>query len=603
MFSGTVKYKVLVFVSCCKMKLNPLLALLLWLVYVAILVCAQESSLGKCWFPTAREDTLCANLSVPLNWFDRKDSRRIFVTTSYLPPPDNQALLGVIWFLNGGGGVATRCIGSTDDPLARLYNDLGFGVAYPDFRGAGESTPRLDCKDDPDAVDIPSVDCGTALAETFGSEGMRNYGLTAAATDLKFMMDTLFSENTVHFIQADSFGTFWAQRFALTFPQRATRIVAESFDSPTAYEFFNALTNLDWVGRRVLSKCSVDVECSKRASFSGLDITWLWRQVLSAASKGTLPCIRSLPSEMAPNGDWYAALVKLLGAFLGPDRSTYPFIPATITRLIRCNSDDVAALQFLWRQQQQGEARFLKRRSFGARAVEQDGRNACTISQVVLYNVFFEAGVRCVLPTEDQLQMQIQREQPMFSGPPELLVKARQLYDVWPLFDDARGERGRFPPAVQDMLYVNGDLDISTPLANAFSVARLTNHPLVVLPNAPHVAYLFSPVPFSAIPCGVSVIASYFASGAPNTSCIPRIIPLDFALNSAVSRNLSRSFFGTQHAWGGTNSSECISFLLDSTDSTLDTVSSSAIEHCTPCSFDCSSVSAASSVRPSLWWS
>jgi hypothetical protein len=101
---------------------------------------AEAQRFSRCWFETARADVVCANVSVPLNWFSsREQAERVYVTTSYFPPTPNVQLAGVIWLLNGGGGVSTRCIDSTDDSLARSAatgaTDGGQEARRPSFGG------------------------------------------------------------------------------------------------------------------------------------------------------------------------------------------------------------------------------------------------------------------------------------------------------------------------------------------------------------------------------------------------------------------------------------------------------------------------------------
>jgi pimeloyl-ACP methyl ester carboxylesterase len=492
-------------------------------------------------------------MSMPLNWSD--NTTQVFVTASYFPVSPETELKGVVWYLNGGSGVGSRCFGQSDDGGARYYNSLGLGLVFVDFRGTGESHPLLSCPDDPLNRQTPSLECAAFMADTWGDDGMYLWSASSASRDLNAMMDALFGDDDVPmFLQGDSFGTAWAQRFAVMFPGRAQRVVAESFLSPSAYEYFNALLNVDWVGRRVLAKCAEHPFCAAHLG-AGADVTWLWTQALGAAASGELPCTKRLPKEMSVDGDWRAGLVDFVSTLISPLRDTYAFIPAAIARLIRCDDDDVAALEHMFYKFGNGGG--SKRRDVDVRASTRgDEPDACAISQPILYNLFFSEEVTCSLPTAQELYAA--HAVALFSAPVEIVLNSRVLYEAWPKYTPDRYWR-HWPEPQQSTLYVNGDLDISTPLANAATVVAQTAHPLVILPNAPHVGFLQSPVANSSIPCGASIIANYLATGHVNSACTAHIVPLDFALESEKSRDYSMAIFGVPNGWGNLLKSSTIS--------------------------------------------
>jgi len=520
---------------------------------------------GKCWFPTERSDVVCANISVPLNWNKPEQSDSIYITASKFPT--NQPRRGTIFYLNGGSGIGTKCFGISDDAGAKIYNALGFDLIYPDFRGAGESTPRIFCPDDPNDQQTPSIECAKYLNETYGPSGMYMYSVSAASRDLNHMMLTLLEQGEQVLLQGDSFGTFWLQRFAVMYSQlkweekhhyQLGRSVAESFGVYGVFNYWNALENIDWVGSRILAKCSKDPFCANQLGYPnaplGLDWGWTWRTMLNNVSG--VECTQKLPSYMNPDNDWRRALLTLVGGLISADRNTFPFVPATINRLLRCNEEDIEALQHLFKWESGNLLTQKRNEVMQQHLVENSGqkkevitrktaeRDPCAISQIILYNLFFTEGVTNV---KSIATLEKEQDELLFSAPVDILVSTRKVFNYWPRYE--LDEFAKQSPADNlEVLYINGDLDISTPLAGGSTITYLTSHSLIVLNSAPHVAFLQSPVNNSPLPCGIQLIASYF-NGTLNENCLNHLLPLDWSLQSEKSKAYSMALFGTENGW------------------------------------------------------
>mgnify|MGYP001047293703 CR=1 FL=1 len=419
------------------------------------------------------------------------------------------------------------------------------------LRGAGESVPRLDCPDDPNALNIPSIACAKYYAANFGTQGMSYFTITQASHDLAFLIDELGNEP--NYIQGNSFGTFWGQRYLSMYPQQVAGGVIESFDVPDRWNYFEAFNNIDWVGKRVLMYCSEDTFCNANAG-NGRDPTAVMEDLLWRADEGTLPCIAKLPAQtMAPDGDWRMALETLFGSLTGAAREPYAFVPPLVRRLVRCDDDDVNAIIHLWKQQFGGSSMRNPQPLVGPKPGKMNGRDSCTLSQVVLYNLFLSEGVQSPPPpsvTDMRAAFRLQ----LFTGPFSVMEHARGLYDAWPRYPLDKWAH-HYPNTSIPILFFNGDLDISTPWANAaYSSLTYTRqgHRLLRLPQVPHVGLLTSPVQGSPVPCGLDMATQFLASGGTlvNTTCINFLLPLDWMATSATAKAFSLSLFGTDDPWG-----------------------------------------------------
>jgi hypothetical protein len=101
-----------------------------------------------------------------------------------------------------------------------------------------------------------------------------------------------------------------------------------------------------------------------------------------------------------------------------------------------------------------------------------------------------------------------------------------------------------------------GDLDISTPYDNAvlstmYGYNQTATQHLVVLPMAPHVGFLQSPQFGTNVPCGLEIIATFFASNGTvvDSNCLANMIPLDWLGELSTSVADIGAYFGTTDLW------------------------------------------------------
>lgn len=499
--------------------------------------------------------TVCANVSVPRNWDHPADGNiSIFVSQVEALTP---APKGTIWFLNGGSGVGGAC--GPGSGWITWYASKGYNVALPTMRGTGLGVPSLKC---PNGTGVPDAACADYYAQTYGAAGMYNFSITMASHDLAYLANTL-SQTTHNFLQADSFGTFWAQRFLTVYPDVMSATVLESFDVPGRWSYFEAPNNLDWAARRVMQYCAEDPACGSLAG-GGADPYAVLQQVMEDAAAGTLPCNARLPASLGP--DFRATYAELLGGLSGgAPREFLGFLPALVYRLARCNADDVAAITHLhaalypsqgereraWSSSAaKGTASLQSARVSGAKPAPPE--SVCDISEPVLYGLFFSEGVPRSLQSLAVLHAHYKK---LFaSGPTGFFEAIYPVYQAWPRYAVDQ-YWGRPTATDRQILFFNGDLDAETPWDNAAFSTRIFNKTasqhLVRFPMVPHVAFLNSPLPDTQLTCGLALAMSFYEANGTSfdATCAASIVPLDFVGASNATKAHSAGLFGTDDMW------------------------------------------------------
>eukprot|EP01124_Arcella_intermedia_P016473 TRINITY_DN23088_c0_g1_i1.p1 TRINITY_DN23088_c0_g1~~TRINITY_DN23088_c0_g1_i1.p1 ORF type:complete len:376 (+),score=73.30 TRINITY_DN23088_c0_g1_i1:543-1670(+) len=372
---------------------------------------------------------------------------------------------------------------------------------------------------------------------------MYYYSLTQGAYDLNYLIETLGGPGP-HYVQGDSFGTFWGQKYATIFPEQADAFVFESFVAMNRYSYFEAPQLVDWVGRQILNYCGLDPVCAGRVT-KGTDVVTTVEGIFRDIKAGTFPCLSQLPSEIAPDNDWYTAFQELFGHLLGTTRSQIPLTPAFVYRLQRCSAEDVKVITYFW-----NVSRVEPPPDFTTTA------SPCDISNVILYNMLWVEGINEVPPPSYEEIYQISRSS-LFTPHISDFKHNRELYDAWPRYAPDKWNR-KMPQTSKPILLVAGDVDLSTPYpqsASAYLSYKEANPntyiSFVHLPTCPHVALLNSMTP-SGIPCGLTVVTQFFQNGGQlkDDSCTKSINPVDWLFETPSSQNWSIHFFGVADGWG-----------------------------------------------------
>jgi hypothetical protein len=280
---------------------------------------------------------------------------------------------------------------------------------------------------------------------------------------------------------------------------------------------------LDVVGKRYLGECGVDPFC---ASKLGPDPVASVRQAISRADSGTCAGLQGIDGS---------TLRQLYTMFLGRFEFRV-LVPSTAFRIVRCNADDVVALQTFGA---------MLSKMFGGGGFRAFGPKEDLSSNVLGMHIALSELEETPPPTLEQLTELM--KDPVFSKPDG---RMRAFYDQWPRYAHDAWV-GKYPDVEIPLLLLNGTLDPATPQDFADTIAPHYARPgqrYVLLPRAAHGTLYQSPTgkpPAEA--CGMTVFRQFSQSPlAPSdTSCKDKILQHDFEHSPEV----AQAFFGRPSLW------------------------------------------------------
>jgi len=246
---------------------------------------------------------------------------------------------------------------------------------------------------------------------------------------------------------------------------------------------------------------------------------------------------------------WNQLFQQMMSVFFSGDRNALALLPVTVRLLLDFSSSNdptvcantAKLIYHWWLLYNQTTSSFRHLPSPGSPL------DPCDISNPVLYNLFLSEGASNP-PTLESLYDEL--ESALASPPIELLLRGIELSELWPAYSTPYNNA--IPRTNKPLFYFNGDVDGSTPVANAAVYAEeMTNYTYRILPTVPHVGFLSSPVVGSQLPCGLDMITKFFLSKGTTVddSCIKNLVPLDFQLTSSATMSLASAIFGNSNPW------------------------------------------------------
>jgi hypothetical protein len=212
-----------------------------------------------------------------------------------------------------------------------------------------------------------------------------------------------------------------------------------------------------------------------------------------------------------------------------------------LTRILRCNDADVAALDFF----------FAEKASPSLPTVMSNELLMFTVGYSELW-----AYQHTPLDAAQLRNMQLGMYFASDSGGQQIL-DAASAPGFSPYNDTLVNS---YPDTNVNLLMVQGALDPQTPpewAEHAKTMAYTgTNQHLVRVPHAVHVPATLpnrSPTTNSGEDCGLAMAASFFASGGqqpPDAACLERLAPPDFAGFEPATQAMSVALLGTVDMWG-----------------------------------------------------
>ncbi|CAF3528716.1 unnamed protein product [Rotaria socialis] len=199
----------------------------------------------------------CCVLGVPLNY--AQPGRTISSAMTRLRPIQASNQTNVLFILSGGPGESGWNLFYT--AMYSIPASAGITIILPDHRGTGLST-ALSC--DNNGSQNISVACIKYLLSKWGTHGLDQFSITAAAHDLSVQIQSYQADYTGRVgVFAVSYGTLWLDRFLQIYPNVVQSAVMDGVFNPiiTSDSRTDPLTNS--VGEDFLDHCQLQPSCSQ----------------------------------------------------------------------------------------------------------------------------------------------------------------------------------------------------------------------------------------------------------------------------------------------------------------------------------------------------
>jgi len=469
------------------------------------------------WAPCALHDyddsgeAECADITVPFRWDDLESD----TFTVHVKRLVREGATRQLFMLQGGPGSP----GTTTLSFAmeQIFDaDPGMDVYAIDHRGTGQShemsCPAEESPTSPGGEDILGEEwesCAVYLETEWGP--LDGFTVSAAATDVALLVALVGEAGKAPLVYGVSYGTYWAHRYGVLFPDQADALVLDSLIPPEGYQVDVHDQVENEVTHGIFDLCAGDDLC---ASKLGDDPWGFANDVFQAYSAGQA-CDKLLAKSIYPST--LQGFIQGLGMWLWYGRA---MIPAIFYRLDRCTNQDAVAIY-------NAIAAF-----YGSDETYWREEMSDTLGRhLMLSELVFEPDGGPLTPEEI-----LEYEAGLLSTRYLSYYNTTQLA-FWPTYelDEAYGQ---WAPPQLPILVLQGDLDYMTPLANVADTAEhLTgeHQHFVVLPGVRHGAVFESPMDDEfETHCGFDIAMAWLKDpgAAPDTACLADILPVEFEGNA-----------------------------------------------------------------------
>jgi pimeloyl-ACP methyl ester carboxylesterase len=461
---------------------------------------------GEC---PARFRDECATIAMPLD-HTNPGGETIDVLISRRGSGSRQ-----LWLLQGGPGGSAESFFGLHDFLAMIDPELE--VYTIEHRGVGLST-RLGCAAEgartPGGFQITSEEWASCRDDAVQEWGDRLdfFSTTQAAHDLARAIELTQRPEHDVFVYGASYGTLWANRFAVLHPELADGVVLDGPLSPGA-----ALADYDlWfeaVGRRVFDElCSTAPRCAEHL---GDDPLAFFERVFASLEEGHC-------SELGVDlATWRVVFGVALMSY-----NLRNWLPALVYRLDRCSDADLDALAAFF-----GNV-------FGGGSVTRPRTSYVLQMHVVLSELWPRTIVDATAHEEAAMTHMFFQDANGDTFP---------LQETWPRYDPDPRAAEYIPPGVP-VLALASTFDPATPPAIVgYGYRDNLNGPhqsFVEIPYGAHVVLTAGPIGEGIPSCPVQLTRSFFADPTAElpVECTEQVLHPSFDAPPDLAMNL----FGTE---------------------------------------------------------
>jgi len=413
----------------------------------------------KCSLVTGETDgrAQCADVEVPLDWNAPEGKKVTFFVKRVLgnaKGPKQQ-----LWLLQGGPGGAGDGLESIAEEIAA--RDDTVDIYIPDHRGTGRSA-YLDCPATRknSGYDFDYAACAKEATNIWGADGLATFTTTTAARDVGYVIEKSREKDQKVHVYGVSYGTYWAQRYLQLFPNQPTAVTLDSVCQSGICSLSKMGYWFDLVAKKYLGECAQDAFCADKM---GPDPVAKVKEAITKADAGTCSGIEGIDGAMLRQlYQWFITSVELR-----------VMIPSTAYRIVRCNDDDVDALQTFVSNLQKmfGGGQFA---GFATHDLSSD---------VLGIHIALSELEEAPPPTAAQLG-ELMKDS-VIAEPDTHMIDA---YQIWPRYPHDQWV-DKYPESSVPVLLMNGTLDPQTPLEFAEQIAPHYTKPHQIFVQFPRAAH------------------------------------------------------------------------------------------------------------------
>lgn len=450
----------------------------------------------------------CATLNMPLNHAD-PDGKSIEVFISRGAPGSRQ-----LWLLQGGPGASAESFFGLHEFLRAVDPELE--IYTIEHRGVGDST-RLGCESGEDGtspggtqiVDDEWDTCRDELVKTWGDD-LAYFSTTQAAHDLALAIERTRKPDQQVFVYGGSYGTYWANRYAVLHPEQPTGVILDAPVQPGAQLARYDLA-FEPIGRQLFGELCAQAEaCTDKL---GPDPLAFFDETYAALTKGSCPML----------GVGLDTWRVIFGVSL-MDYNLRNWLPAIVYRLNRCSDADKDAIGTL-----------LNEVFIGGEGVP---RTSSILQLHVLLSEFWSPEL------EDETALMAARESNAFFQ--DAVANVFRMQASWPRYDMDE-KASDYAPANVPILTLAGELDPAAPPAlvgvGFRENLRGPHQTYVEIPYGTHTVLTTSPVKDNKPACPVQLVRAFIADPTSElpVACTEQVLAPTFTAPAEISMR----FFGS----------------------------------------------------------
>ncbi len=471
----------------------------------------------------------CATLSVPLDWNNVSDTRRI--NTHVIRVRARQENAPDVWLLQGGPGGSGRGLAETL-AAGNILRTIDGNLYFLDHRGTGDSNLVQCAISDQSSGAVRN--CSLELNRVYGDDFLDFINSEQSSRDLHAWIENTRGRERKVAIYAVSYGTYWLSRFLEFFPNGVDGAISDGLFFGAALRDLSLNHDRDSAMLETLQACARDTDCNAAL---GSDPIAFATRLNDAFDRGHCP-------ELGDTADRKSATALFIAT------SYANFVPAILARIERCAPEDLQAIQSMASLFSGGRSGMLPSIVPSPFKTQQEGIHYVPhpLSSIPQWQLagMDERSFSIALNLHITLNEIVARPTPSPDTATLAGIRFHRTNSDRTLLEIAQNWQDHTPLATEHVypttsipwLLWNGTLDFQTPLVSARAMSAGTGRPLDVFEGSGHAVLAGGALVPENGPCAVTMFNDFVANPRVNIdrTCLARLEGPSFAESPRLAR-------------------------------------------------------------------